>query len=108
MSLPTPETTVQKLQIALQAKAKSEPGYRFYSLWDKVCRRDVLIEAYQRCRRNGGAPGVDRISFEQIDHTGVTEWLDSLRQELVSKMYRCQPLQRVWIQIGRASCRERV
>jgi group II intron reverse transcriptase/maturase len=97
MSLPTPETTVQKLQIALQAKAKSEPGYRFYSLWDKVCRRDVLIEAYQRCRRNGGAPGVDRISFEQIDHTGVTEWLDSLRQELVSKMYRCQPLQRVWI-----------
>ena len=97
MSLPTPETTVQKLQSALQAKAKSEPGYRFYSLWDKVCRRDVMIKAYERCRRNGGAPGTDRVSFDQIERTGVAGWLDSLRQELVSKVYCCQPLQRVWI-----------
>jgi RNA-directed DNA polymerase len=97
MSLPTPSSTVQKLQIALQAKAKSEAGYRFYSLWDKVCRRDVLTDAFNRCRSNGGAPGVDRVTFEQIQDTGVSRWLDSLRQELTSKIYRCQSLLRVWI-----------
>jgi len=97
MSLPTPSSSVQKLQAALQVKAKSEPSYRFYSLWDKVCRRDVLTDAFNRCRSNGGAPGVDRVTFEQIEHTGVATWLDSLRQELTSKTYRCQPLLRVWI-----------
>jgi group II intron reverse transcriptase/maturase len=81
----------------LQVKAKSGPGYRFYSLWDKVCRRDVLTDAFSRCRSNGGAAGVDRVTFEQIEHTGVIAWLDSLRQELISKTYRCQPLLRVWI-----------
>jgi len=97
LSLPTPPPTVQKLQSALQAKAKSEPGYRFYSLWDKVCGKDVLIDAYERCRKNGGAPGVDQVSFKQIERSEVTVWLDSLRQELISKTYRCQPLLRVWI-----------
>ena len=97
MSLPTPSSTVQKLQTALQAKAKSEPSYRFYSLWDKVCRRDVLTDAFNRCRSNGGAPGVDRVTFEQIEHAGVITWLNSLRQELTRKTYRCQPLLRVWI-----------
>lgn len=97
MGLSTPTEKVQKLQTALQAKAKTEPQYRFYSLWDKVCRKDVLIEAYTRCRRNGGAPGTDRVTFEQIESTGVGAWLGSLRQELVGKTYRCQPLLRVWI-----------
>jgi group II intron reverse transcriptase/maturase len=81
----------------LQAKAKAETGYRFYSLWDKVCREDVLTEAYRRCRANGGAPGADRITFKQIEATGLTRWLAKLREELVSKQYRCQPLLRVWI-----------
>ena len=67
MSLPTLLSSVQKLQTALQAKAKAEPSYRFYSLWDKVCRRDVLWDAYRRCRINGGAPGADRVTFEQIE-----------------------------------------
>ena len=67
MSLSTLLDSVQKLQTALQAKAKAEPDYRFYSLWDKVCRKDVLWEAYRRCHANGGAPGVDRQSFDEIE-----------------------------------------
>jgi RNA-directed DNA polymerase len=59
MSLPTPVSQVEKLQTALQAKAKAAAGYRFYTLWDKICRLDVLAEAYRRCRVNDGAPGVD-------------------------------------------------
>ncbi|MFV2070228.1 MAG: group II intron reverse transcriptase/maturase [Pirellulales bacterium] len=97
MSLPTLLESVQKLQMALQAKAKAEPSYRFYSLWDKVCRRDVLWEAYRRCRANGGAPGVDRVTFEQIETEGVMAWLAKLQEELRSKTYCAGPLLRVWI-----------
>jgi RNA-directed DNA polymerase len=97
MSLPTLPNTVQKLQTALQAKAKAEPGYRFYSLWDKVCRKDVLWEAYRRCRSNGGAPGVDRQSFDEIEAQGMMQWLGELQEELRSKTYSPQPLLRVWI-----------
>lgn len=94
-----PATTgkVAKLQRALMAKAKKEPGYRFYSLWDKVWREDILREAYMRCRRNGGACGVDREGFEQIEHHGVDQWLEKLRGELRSGQYRPQALRRVWI-----------
>src|ERR1700761_5930980 len=60
MSLPTPSETVRKLQTSLQMKAKAEPAFRFYALWDKVCRRDVLLEAYGRCRANAGAAGGGR------------------------------------------------
>jgi group II intron reverse transcriptase/maturase len=81
----------------LRAKAKSEAAYRFYSLWDKVCREDVLTEAYRRCRANRGAPGVDRQTFERIEEQGLGPWLQRLRQELRTKQYRCAPLLRVWI-----------
>lgn len=97
MSLPTPGTSVEKLQAALQAKAKAAIGYRFYSLWDKVYRWDVLVEAYGRCRTNGGVPGVDRESFEAIESQGVGLWLIALQEELRRKDYRPQPLLRVWI-----------
>jgi retron-type reverse transcriptase len=97
MSLPTPRLSVQKLQNALQAKAKSEPSLRFYSLWDKVCREDVLAEAYRVCRRNGGAAGVDGERFQAIEDHGLEAWLGNLREELRSKRYRPQPLLRVWI-----------
>jgi len=97
MSLPTLLQSVEKLQKALQAKAKAEPSYRFYSLWDKVCRKDVLWQAYQHCRANGGAPGVDRIAFEQIEAEGVGTWLAKLQEELRSKTYCPKPLLRVWI-----------
>ncbi|MFO0805181.1 MAG: group II intron reverse transcriptase/maturase [Gemmataceae bacterium] len=97
MSLPTPVSNVEKLQAALQAKAKAVVGYRFYSLWDKVYRRDVLWEAYRRCRVNRGAPGVDGVTFEAIESAGVSSWLTALQEELRRKDYRPQPLLRVWI-----------
>lgn len=96
-SLSTPLDSVRTLQSRLQAKAKSEAAYRFYSLWDKVCREDVLHEAYRRCRANHGAPGADGETFQVIEDQGVDHWLQRLRQELVTKQYRCRPLLRVWI-----------
>jgi len=97
VSLSTPQDKVQTLQAALQAKAKAEPAFRFYSLWDKVCRADVLSEAYRRCHANGGAPGVDGVTFKQIEDQGVDRWLAAVRESLVGKTYTCQPLRRVWI-----------
>jgi RNA-directed DNA polymerase len=93
----TPLERVRTLQHSLQAKAKAEPAFRFYSLWDKVCRADVLEEAYRACRRNGGAPGSDGTTFDQITAHGQERWLEELRQELRAGAYRPQPLLRVWI-----------
>lgn len=97
LSLPTPLNKVEKLQNSLQAKAKSEPNYRFYSLWDKIYREDILREAYRRSRANAGAPGVDGIDFEAIETTGVERWIKALQDELQNKGYIPQPLLRVWI-----------
>jgi RNA-directed DNA polymerase len=97
MSLPTPSRTVEKLRMSLHAKAKTEPGFRFYSLWDKVVREDVLSDAYRRCRHNGGAGGVDGETFSDIDAHGAERWLGNLRQELMAKQYAPSPLRRVWI-----------
>ena len=96
MSLQTPNP-VEKLQTSLQTKAKTEPAFRFYTLWDKVCRKDVLAEAYGRCRANAGAAGVDGETFEQVENQGLEAWLETLREELVSGRYRPKPLLRVWI-----------
>jgi RNA-directed DNA polymerase len=97
MSLPKPPETVEKLQTSLQTKAKAEPAFRFYALWDKVYRKDVLLEAYRRCRANAGAPGVDRVTFDMIEAQGVERWLGMLREELTSGHYAPQPLLRAWI-----------
>jgi len=97
MSLPTPSEMVEKLQTSLQTKAKAEPAFRFYALWDKVCRRDVLLEAYRRCRANAGAAGVDGETFERIEARGREQWLGTLREELISGRYLPKPLLRVWI-----------
>jgi hypothetical protein len=70
------------IQTSLQAKAKAEPAFRFYALCDKICRKDVLQEAYERCRKNAGASGVDRQTSEQIETEGAEPWLERLRQEL--------------------------
>ena len=96
MSLETPPK-VEKLQKALHAKAKGEPEFRFYQLYDKVYREDILAHAYRRCRANGGAAGVDGESFEAIESQGLEEWLGELRQELRDKCYRAAPVRRVWI-----------
>jgi RNA-directed DNA polymerase len=84
--------TVETLQSSLHAKAKAEPAYRFYSLWDKVCREDVLREAYRRCRAEHDAPGADGETFEQIEVSGLEAWLGGVRQELLAKTYCPGPL----------------
>ena len=95
-----PPTTVGKLQGVLRAKAKESPNYRFYALYDKVYRKDVLGWAYDRCRQNGGAPGVDGQTFEDINQYGLWRWLDELAQELREKTYRPKAVRRVWIPKG--------
>ena len=96
MSLTTP-FSVQKLQMALHAKAKESPDFRFYALYDKVYRKDVLAHAYERCEANGGAAGVDEQTFEDIEWYGVERWLDELTQELKSRTYQPRPVRRVHI-----------
>jgi group II intron reverse transcriptase/maturase len=96
MSLPT-LSSVEKLQQALHTKAKESPDFRFYALYDKVYRQDVLWQAYQRCRRNDGSPGVDQRTFADIETYGVQRWLDELAEELRSKCYAPQPVRRVFI-----------
>jgi RNA-directed DNA polymerase len=81
----------------LQAKAKAEPAYRFYTLWDKICRPDVIQEAYRRCKRNAGSAGVDGETFEEIETKGLGAWLEVLREELSGGKYCPQALLRVWI-----------
>jgi group II intron reverse transcriptase/maturase len=95
-NLATPEN-IQKLQTALHAKAKGEPGFRFYSLYDKIYRRDVLEHAYACCRANKGAAGVDAERFEDIETYGVERWLGELTDTLRQKTYRPQALRRVYV-----------
>jgi RNA-directed DNA polymerase len=96
MSLATP-SKIRELQIKLYRKAKNEPGYRFYMLYDKIWREDILAHAYEQTRANKGAPGVDGQTFEQIESAGLEEWLIGIRQELRSKTYQPQPVRRVMI-----------
>jgi group II intron reverse transcriptase/maturase len=81
----------------LHAKAKGSPAYRFYVLYDKVLRKDVLTHAYACCRANGGAGGVDGQAFEDIQSYGVERWLGELTEELRNRTYRPQAVRRVWI-----------
>jgi RNA-directed DNA polymerase len=96
MNLTTP-LSIQKLQKALHDKAKGSPGFRFYALYDKVYRKDVLAFAHECCRANGGAAGVDGQSFEDIEKYGEERWLDELAEELKSRRYRPLPVRRVYI-----------
>ncbi len=96
MSLPTLES-VQKLQTALHAKAKGEPKFRFYVLYDKVYRKDVLWTGWRRCLVNGGAPGVDGQTFADIEAYGAVKWLEELAEELRTKTYQPQAVRRVYI-----------
>src|ERR1700675_4855711 len=96
MSLATPEK-IRTLQRKLYRKAKAEPAFRFYVLYDKIYREDILRHAYGLARANAGAPGVDGVSFGRIEERGLEAWLAGLREELVSKTYRPDPVRRVMI-----------
>lgn len=95
-NLQTPGS-IQKLQKALHAKAKEEPEFRFYLLYDKIYRRDVLEHAYRSCKANQGAAGVDGVRFEDIEASGVEPWLGELADRLKRKDYRPEAVKRVWI-----------
>ena len=96
MSLATP-MKIRIFQRKLYRKAKAEPDYRFYLLYDKICREDILRHAYALARANAGAPGVDGVSFAAIEAAGLDEWLAGLRKELATKTYRPAPVRRVMI-----------
>ena len=86
-----PPVSVQKLRTALQAKAKEKPDYRFYLLHDKVYRKDVLAYAYQGCKANKGAPGIDGQDFADVEAYGEEQWLDELAEgaeETVKRLNR--------------------
>ena len=114
-NLATPKS-VQKLQTALHAKAKAEAGYRFYALYDKISRDDILAHAYAQCRSNKGAPGVDGQDFADIEAYGVERWLAELALALRQETYRPEPIRRVFIPkangklrpLGISSVRDRV
>ena len=96
MSLVTPEK-IRNFQRKLYIKAKAEPAFRFYQLYDKICRADILLHAYRLTRANDGKPGVDDVTFEQIEEQGLEAWLAGLREDLVAKIYRPDPVRRVMI-----------
>ena len=95
-NLSTPDS-VRKLQRALYAKAKSEAGFRFYALYDKIYREDVLSHAFAQCRSNKGAPGVDGQDFAEIEAYGLETWLGELALALREESYRPDPIRRVFI-----------
>lgn len=94
MSLRTPEA-IRELQRKLYCKAKAEPQFRFYQLYDKIWRSDILAHAWALSRANRGAPGVDGVTFEQIEAQGVEGWLSGLQEEVKSKRYRPEAVRRV-------------
>ena len=96
MRLRTPEK-IRRLQRKLYLKAKAEPDFRFYLLYDKIYREDILWHAYRLARANKGAPGVDGVTFEMIEASGLEDWLSGIRTELHAKTYRAQPVRREMI-----------
>lgn len=92
-----PPEKIRNLQRKLYLKAKKEPGYRFYLLYDKVYREDILAFAYEQAKANGGAEGVDGVTFDDIESKGVWAFLAELGEELKTETYRPQPVRRVFI-----------
>ena len=115
MSLQTPDK-IRTFQRKLYLKAKAEPDFRFYLLYDKIYRADVVLHAYRLAKANGGSAGVDGMTFKHIESKGVDEWLSGIREELRVKAYRPQPVLRVmipkpgggWRPLGIPTIRDRV
>ena len=115
MSLQTP-IKIRTFQRKLYLKAKAEPDFRFYLLYDKIYRTDILYHAYRLAKANGGSAGVDVMTFKHVELEGVDEWLSGIREELRTKAYRPQPVLRVmipkpgggWRPLGIPTIRDRV
>jgi len=115
MSLQTP-IKIRTFQRKLYLKAKAEPDFRFYLLYDKIYRTDILYHAYRLAKANGGSAGVDGMTFKHVELEGVDEWLSGIREELRTKAYRPQPVLRVmipkpgggWRPLGIPTIRDRV
>ena len=88
---------VRMLQRKLYLKAKQDKAFKFYVLYDKVRLEYFLWEAYQRVKANGGAPGIDRVNFEQIEKAGLPEYIEGIRKDLLDKTYKAQAVRRVYI-----------
>jgi RNA-directed DNA polymerase len=94
MLLTTPEA-IRTLQRKLYVKAKQQPAYRFYALYDKLYRADILSHAWRLVKANKGSPGIDGIDFAAIENgTGVDRYLSALGRELQDKTYRASPVRR--------------
>src|SRR3972149_1263373 len=91
----TRNVKVRALQRKLYILSKRERSYRFYSLYDKVYRMDVLMEAYGQCRANKGKPGVDGVTFDDIERLGLQSWLEDISEVLRNRAYKPQPVKRV-------------
>jgi RNA-directed DNA polymerase len=96
MGLKTPDK-IRTFQRKLYLKAKAEPDFRFYLLYDKIYRADILQHAYRLVKANGGSAGVDGMTFEQVEVQGVDQWLSGIREQLHAKTYKPQPVLRVMI-----------
>ena len=105
-NLATPGS-VQKLQMALHAKAKAEPGFRFYALYDKISRVDILAHAWAQCRSNKGAPGVDGKEFADIEAYGAERWLGELALALKEEKYRPEAIRRAMRRFSALTARTR-
>jgi retron-type reverse transcriptase len=91
---------VRKLQDALHSKAKNAPPYRFYALYDKLYRDNILLFPYDRCKANGGSVAVDGQTFADVEAYGLKRWLDELTQQLREGTYQSQPVRRVFMPKG--------
>src|ERR1700675_652676 len=95
MSLQPPQQ-LEKLRTALHAKAKASPNHRFYALYDKLYRWDVMVHSYERCKANKGAAGVEDQTFRDIEAYGEHRWLEELAKEIKDKRYQRVRL-RFWV-----------
>jgi group II intron reverse transcriptase/maturase len=92
-----PQERIRLLQLKLYQKAKQERDYKFYVLYDKVFLDYVIDEAYMRCKSNDGSPGIDRMTFEDVETNGRAQFLEEIKSELSKRTYKPQPVKRVWI-----------
>src|SRR3989475_12430345 len=79
---------LQDLRRRIYVKAKTEPTWRFWGLYVHVCKKETLQEAYEMAKSNDGAPGIDGVTFEAIEESGVESFLRQIREELVTNTYR--------------------